>query len=115
MLIGCRKGYETVFRQEHHGKRTYDLTIKDSNDTKVIKNIEVKKVTSNNPSKISDDIIKGFKQVGIGGTVAIYLENHTKSTGEILAKTGYAEAKRKGKVFGSVEIWYKDKTMQEMR
>lgn len=103
-------GYETVFRQEHQDQKNYDLTIKTSDDTEFVKNIEVKKTTSKNPSQMAKNIKEGFEQVGKGGTVAVYLPNRTKCDSAInFAKAAYAEAKRKGWINGSVEVWFKDK------
>lgn len=104
-------GYETVFRQEHDGQKNYDLTIKTSDDSEFVKNIEVKRVTSENSSKVASNLKKGFIQVGDGGTVAIYLPNRSNCPSAVkFVKEGYAEAQRKGFVKGPVEVWFKDKT-----
>ena len=104
-------GYETVFRQEHEGQKNYDLTIKTSDDTKIEKNIEVKRTTSKNFSQMAKNIKKGFEQVGKGGTVAIYLPQRKKCKLSIkYAKDAYEEAQRKGWVKGYVEVWFSDKT-----
>lgn len=103
-------GFMTVFRQEHPDQKNYDLTIKTSDDTEFVKNIEVKQVTSKNPSKVASNIKKAFRQVGDGGTVAIYLPNHTKCNSAISFVTkGFKEAQRKGFVKGPVEVWFNDK------
>lgn len=108
------QGYESVFRQRHEGTKTYDLTIKTSDDQNFVKNIEVKKVTSSNPSKLATNIGDAFKQIqstGDSGSVAIYLEKMTQTPQSFnFAKEGYEEAKRKGWVKGPVEIWFNDKT-----
>jgi hypothetical protein len=106
-------GYESVFRREHQPDKSFDLTIKTSDDVDFVKNIEVKRVTSENPSKISFNIEKGFRQFvpGQEGTVAIVLPNHKNDhKGISFAKAGFDEAKRKGFVIGEVEFWFSDKT-----
>jgi hypothetical protein len=106
-------GYESVFRQEHQPDKSFDLTIKTSDDVDFVKNIEVKRVTSENPSKISFRIAEGFEQFvpGQEGTVAIVLPNHKNDPkGISFAKVGFDEAKRKGFVIGEVEFWFSDKT-----
>lgn len=108
-------GYETVFRQEKAGQKNYDLTIKTSDDTQIIKNIEVKQVVSKNPSQIARNIKKGFVQVGEGGTVALYLPNRSNCKSAVdFVERGFEEAKRKGFVKGSVEVWFNDKTKIEL-
>lgn len=107
------QGYESVFRQRHPPNRTYDLSIKSSDDERFIKNIEVKRVTSDNPSKMAVRIHEGFTQFRSGqeDTVAIYLPKHrNSSTGIEFARSGYEEAVRKGWVTGHVEVWFSDKT-----
>lgn len=111
-------GYEAVFRQRHDeiNAKTYDLSIKTSNDEHFIKNIEVKQTTSNNPSQLAKNIKEGFQQVGSGGTVALYLPKKqcdSKSTKELIT-TGYNEALRKGNVLGTVEVWFDDKTRRTL-
>ena len=104
-------GYETVFRQRHDGEKTYDLTIKTSDDLEYVKNIEVKQTTSKNPSQMAKNIKEGFEQVGDGGTVAIYLPHRTNCPSAIkYAKEAFNEAQRKGWLKGSVEVWFSDKT-----
>ena len=102
-----------MFRQSESEGKHYDLTIKDSNDVEFIKNIEVKKVTSENPSQIAKNIEKAFRQLegAPNGTVALFFEHHT-NTQEIrdVIRKGYEEAMRKNNVKGPVEIWFKDKT-----
>lgn len=107
-------GYESVFRQRHdeEDRKTYDLSIKTSNDESFVKNIEVKQTTSKNPSQLAKNIKEGFEQVGDGGTVAIYLPGRLKnsqSTKDFI-NNGYQEAVRKGDVKGPVEVWFDDKT-----
>ena len=105
------QGYEAVFRQEHDGTKTYDLTIKTSDDKEYVKNIEVKRVTSEKTSQMAKNIREGFAQVGEGGTIAVYLPNHTNCKSSVaFAKEAYAEAKRKGWIIGNVEVWFNDKT-----
>lgn len=104
-------GYESVFRQKHEPDKTYDLTIKTSDDADYVKNIEVKRVTSPNPSKISSNIEKAGLQISEGETVAIVLPNHKNDeSGRNFAKTGVDEARRKGFVKGPIEVWFSDKT-----
>ncbi len=107
-------GYESVFRQRHdeEDRKTYDLTIKTSNDESFIKNIEVKQTISKNPSQLAKNIQEGFEQVGEGGTVAIYLPGRIKSSESTIdfINSGYQEAVRKGFVNGFVEVWFDDKT-----
>ncbi len=111
-------GYEAVFRQRHDeiNAKTYDLSIKTSNDEHFIKNIEVKQTTSNNPSQLAKNIKEGFQQVGEGGTVAIYLpdkQSNSKTTLDFIT-AGYNEALRKQNVMGTVEVWFDDKTKRTL-
>lgn len=112
-------GYETVFRQRHDEirQKTFDLTIKTSDDKNIIKNIEVKKTTSNNPSQLAKNILEAFEQVGTKGTVAIYLPNKNKSSPEVMryVNAGVQEAKRKLSYSGEIEFWFDDKTRIIMR
>lgn len=104
-------GYESVFRQKHEPDKTYDLTIKSSDDSEFVKNIEVKRVTSSNPSKISSNIEKAGLQISEGETVAIVLPNHKNNeSGKKFAKAGIDEARRKGFIKGPIEVWFSDKT-----
>ena len=107
-------GYESVFRQRHDeiNAKTYDLTIKTSDDKEYVKNIEVKRVTSNNPSQLAKNIKEAFEQVGDGGTVALYLPNREKNSSVTMSfiNNGYQEAVRKGFVNGPIEVWFDDKT-----
>ncbi len=103
-------GYESVFRQTHD-YRTYDLTIKTSDDTQYVKNIEVKRITSDNPSKIATRIKEASGQIKDGDTIALYLFKHTNSSSGIeFARKGIAEARRKGYIKGPIEVWFNDKT-----
>ena len=92
--------------------KTYDLTIKTSDDKDYVKNIEVKQVTTNNPSQLAKNIKRAFEQVGDGGTVALYLPERDKNSRVTrdFINNGYQEAMRKGFVKGSVEVWFDDKT-----
>ena len=107
-------GYEAVFRQRHDeiNAKTYDLSIKTSDDENFVKNIEVKQTTSNNPSQLAKNIKEGFEQVGEGGTVTIYLPGKISSsqTTQEYINNAYQEAVRKGHVKGSVEVWFDDKS-----
>lgn len=106
------QGFESVFRQRHNHK-TYDLSIKTSNDKEFIRNIEVKAVTSDKSSKLASNIHKAFSQLenAENPTVAIYLPGHSNcKTAQAFAKQGFAEASRKGWVQGKVEVWFNDKT-----
>ena len=106
-------GYESVFRQRHDPEPSYDLTIKSSDDEIFIRNIEVKQITSLNPSKMADRLKKAFAQFKTGreDTVAVYLPNYTNNeAGKNFARSGYSEATRKGWVKGRVEVWFSDKT-----
>lgn len=107
------QGYEAVFKQKHEPSKTCDLLIKTSDDSSVVKHIEVKRVTSENPSKLATNIGDAFTHFSADqeGTASIYLPNHKNSeTGRRLAMEGFAEAKRKGWVKGHVEVWFNDKT-----
>lgn len=105
------KGYESVFRQRHDGEKTYDLTIKTSDDKDYVKNIEVKQVTSKNPSMIAKNIERANEQISDGDTIAIYLPNHKNNdSGRLFAEKGISEAKRKGLIKGPIEVWFSDKT-----
>ena len=54
------QGYESVFRRRRED-RSFDLTIKTSDDTQFVKNIEVKSVSGNNPSQNATQIEKSSK------------------------------------------------------
>lgn len=103
-------GYESVFRRRKEDK-TFDLTIKTSDDTQYIKNIEVKKISSNNPSQIAKELKNAYGQIGDGDTVALYLPNrrNCKEDNDFV-KAGIEEARRKGYIRGPIEAWYSDKT-----
>lgn len=107
-------GYEAVFRQRHDeiNKKTYDLSIKASNDEDFVKKIEVKKTTSKKPSQLAKNIEEGFEQVGEGGTVSIYLPGRARRAKDTIdfINNGYREALRKGNVKGFIEVWFDDKT-----
>ena len=107
-------GYEAVFRQRHDelNEKTYDLSIKTSNDEDFVKNIEVKKTTRKNPSQLAKNNKEGFEQVGEGGTVSIYLPGRSRTSKDTIdfINSGYQEALRKDNVKGSVEVWFDDKT-----
>ena len=108
------EGYEAVFRQTHAPDKSYDLTIKSSDDTAYIKNIEVKQVISPNPGKIASNIKKADQQISDGDTIAIYLPNHRNNeSGRKFADDGIAEARRKGWIKGPIEVWFSDKTKIE--
>ena len=105
------QGYEAVFRQEHPDQKTYDLTIKTSDDTEFVKNIEVKQVSSKNPSQMAKNIKNAFTQVGEDGTVAVYLPHRSNCKSSIeFAREAFEEAERKGWIKGHVEVWFNDKT-----
>ena len=107
------QGYETVFRRRKEGK-SLDLTIKTSDDTNFVKNIEVKEISGNNPSQIAKRIKEAQKQIADGDTVAIYLPNRKNDpAGYEFAKKGIDEARRKGYVKGPIEVWFSDKTKQD--
>lgn len=105
------QGYEVVFRQKHDPDKSLDLTIKSSDDETFIKNIEVKGITSINPSQIASRIRKANDQIAAGDTIAIYLpEYHNDAAGRDFAEKGIAEARRKGLIKGPIEVWFSDKT-----
>lgn len=105
------QGYETVFRQEHPQQhRQYDLTIKTSDDTNFVKNIEVKQVTTMNSSNIAKNIHIASGQISDGDTVALFFSSRISSTeNRSFVERGIAEAKRKGYVVGPIEVWFSDK------
>lgn len=104
-------GFEVVFRRRHDPERGCDLTIKTSNDEDIVKNIEVKGITSANPSKISSRIADAAGQIKEGDTIAIYLPKHRNNqAGRSFAETGIQEAQRKGLIKGPIEVWFADKT-----
>ncbi len=103
-------GYESVFRQRHDPETSCDLTIKTSDDAQAIKNIEVKQITSQNPSKIATHIKEANKQIAVGDTIAIYLPNLTSSRESIaFVEKGIEEAHRKNYITGPIEVWFSDK------
>ena len=55
-------GYEVIFRQRHDeiDKKTFDLTIKTSDDKDFVKDIEVKKTTTTKSSQLAKNIIEAF-------------------------------------------------------
>ena len=107
------QGYEVVFRRRHDPDRGCDLTIKTSDDENIVKNIEVKSITSNNSSKISTRIDEAAGQINEGDTVAIFLPNRRNTqAGRAFAESGIAEARRKGLVKGPIEVWFSDKTCE---
>ena len=104
-------GYESVFRQRHDPETSCDLTIKTSDDKQTIKNIEVKQVTSQNPSKIATHIKEANEQIATGDTIALYFSNRSRSPESIsFVEQGVAEARRKKYIRGPVEVWFSDKT-----
>lgn len=104
-------GYESVFRQRHDGEKTIDLTIKTSDDKGFVKNIEVKRVTSSNPSMIAKNIARADEQISDGDTIAIVLPKHRNDdSGRAFAQKGIEEARRKGYIKGPIEVWFSDKT-----
>jgi hypothetical protein len=106
-------GYESVFRRRKEIK-TYDLTIKTSDDVGYVKNIEVKMVFGNNPSQVAKRIKQAKDQIDEGDTVALYFPNHSNcATARKLAKDGVDEARRKGDIKGPIEVWFSDKTKIE--
>lgn len=105
-------GYESVFRRQHQPEKSYDLTIKSSDDQNFIKNIEVKSVEKENLNTFSKRIKDGFTQFCAGkeDTVAIYLPNmKSNEKGLKFVKEGFDIAKRKGFVKNHVEVWFSDK------
>ena len=103
-------GYESVFRGHKEGK-SLDLTIKTSDDTQFVKNIEVKTIESTKPSQIAKQLKHAQEQIAEGDTVALYLPHHNNSqTGIAFASQGIQEAVRKGYVKGPIEVWFADKT-----
>lgn len=107
------QGYEVVFKQKHQPSKTCDLLVKTSEDSNIVKYIEVKRVTSENSSKLATNIGDAFTHFSAGyeGTAGIYLPyRRNNETGRRFAMEGFAEAKRKGWVTGTVEIWFSDKT-----
>lgn len=104
-------GYEAVFRRTHEPDKGCDLTIKSSDDKKIIKDIEVKGIESDKPRSVADAFARARKQIKPGDTVAIYLVHHKNSKAALdFVKPGIAEAQRKGHIKGPVEIWFSDKT-----
>ena len=105
------QGYESVFRRKHDPDKGCDLTIKTSDNENIVKNIEVKRVTSSNPSQLAKGLERAKEQIHEGDTVAIYLPNLANgAAGRAFAQKGYSEAFRKGNVIGPIEIWFNDKT-----
>lgn len=103
-------GYESVFRQRHDPETSCDLTIKTSDDTQTVKNIEVKQVTSQNPSKIATHIKEANNQIAEGDTIAFYLPHRTSSKESIeFVEKGIEEARRKNYIKGPIEVWFSDK------
>jgi len=113
-----KKGYEVVFRQKHPQERhTLDITIKTSDDKNFVKNIEVKQVTSFNPSQIAKHIKKAQTQTNDGDTIAFYLPNHINDTEGIdFVKRGLEEAKRK-RYWSKrpIEAWFKNNQCVEFQ
>ena len=103
-------GYESVFRREINGVKRFDLTIKTSDDVNFVKNIEVKRCTTDSASQIAKNIKRAGMQIGNGDTIALVLPNYKLSAKGIgLAQSAFNEAKRKGWVKGPIEVWFNDK------
>lgn len=104
-----KDGYETVFRRTHTPKPGCDLTIKTSDDTEIVKNIEVKRITSMRSSKVADELKRAKKQISAGDTVALYCPNRADTPqNRAFIKAGIEEARRKGNIIGPVEVWFND-------
>ena len=104
------QGYESVFRRRKESK-SLDLTIKTSDDTNLVRHIEVKMASGQNPSQIAKQIKRAREQIEKGDTVAIYLPNNQNDpAGNAFARRGIDEARRKGYVKGPIEVWFADKT-----
>lgn len=109
-------GYESVFRQRHDPETSCDLTIKTGDDKQIIKNIEVKQITSQNPSKIATHIKEANEQISTGDTIALYFPHKTSSAESIsFVEKGIAEARRKNYIRGPVEVWFADKQKKTYR
>ncbi len=108
-------GFETVFRQQHPERgHQYDLTIKTSDDSSFVKNIEVKRLTTQNPSNIAKNIKIASAQISDGDTVALYFPDRKATESNIgFIDRGISEAIRKGYIKGPVEVWFSDKTKIE--
>lgn len=107
------EGYESVFRRRTEEK-SIDLTIKTSDDTQFVKNIEVKTVLSSNPSQLAKQLKHAKRQIKEGETIALYLPNHRNTPqGREFVRLGLEEAKRKGYLKGPIEAWFADKTKIE--
>ena len=107
-------GYMAVFRRNHNPERGYDLTIKTSDDTNFVKNIEVKRIVSYNPRKIADRIKDANEQINAGDTIAILLPNFKNNDeGNAFANKGVSLAREQGLIKGPIEVWFSDKTCIE--
>lgn len=104
------QGFESVFRQTHN-YRCCDLTIKTSDDTQRIKNIEVKMINSDKHSQIAKRIKDAGGQIHDGDTVALYIHKHSQCSASVeLVSLAINEARRKGWIKGPIEVWFGDKT-----
>ena len=106
-----KDGYETVFRRRHeqdnNDEKSLDLTIKTSNDKEIVKNIEVKTVTTMNTSNVAKNIGKAKDQIVAGDTVALYCPNRADTPqNRAFIKAGIEEARRKGNIIGPIEVWF---------
>ncbi len=115
-------GYCVVFIKQQSkvtDVKTYDLAIKDQDDTKILERIEVKQITSSSPSRISDDIEKGFTKFtgDYTGSVDLYfpkLKNTQSDLNIVQAGIDYAvrqnSLKEEPFIKGSIRIWLSDGT-----
>lgn len=107
------QGYESVFRQTHD-YRCCDLTIKTSDDSQYIKNIEVKMISSCKPSQIAKRIKDAGGQIKDGDTIALYIHKQTQCMPSVeMVTSAIHEARRKGWLKGPIEVWFRDKTRIE--
>ena len=108
-----REGKYVAFLQQKPPDKRADLSVEGSH-------VEVKGISSTNPSQIASKICQGFRQLEADmsryakedrkPTKVVILSKHENfSDGYRAACEGYKEAKRKGHVNGTVEFWYNDK------
>ena len=108
-----REGKYVAFLQQKPPDKRADLSVEGFH-------VEVKGISSTNPSQVASKIKQGFEQLEVDmsryskedrrPTKVIILSKHESfSEGYNSACEGYKEAVRKGDVKGSVEFWYHNK------
>jgi len=105
-----KNGKYVAFLQEKDGQKRADLSVDGQH-------VEVKGMSSPNPSQVAKNLKKGLKQVDAEnkrypeathrkGTVVILSEYPSFEEAKRIVTTGYNEAVRKGYVTGNVKLFH---------